>query len=267
MISDLPEPRYEHLPAAPLALVVWQLQFAEPADVVAGNVGTELARILATDDGGAFQLQRFAAPTISIAFGPAAAPQPAAAQAPQMEGWQLRRNQLAITVGRQAAAIETTDYYEWSTLRRTIELLLGGLAELTEAPAEQRLGLRYVDRLERSDVAHVADWTRWLAPWLHGPLGHDQLRDSVSAIAGQVDFDAEAGVRATLRYRAFPDAEHRGRQTVMLDFDAFREGYRIFDGPAVLAASDGLNDVSHRLFEASVTPALSAAFAAEEPAA
>src|SRR5689334_8307013 len=34
MLRELPDPRHEPLPQAPVELVVWQLQFAEPADVV-----------------------------------------------------------------------------------------------------------------------------------------------------------------------------------------------------------------------------------------
>ncbi len=262
MLTELPEPQHRSLPAAPLELVVWQLQFAEPADVAAPRVGTELAASLSADDGPPVQLQRVAMQTLAVAFGPGG-PVPAAPmveQAPAGQGWQLRRDSLAITVNPQAVSVETTAYPGWEAFRGLLARVLERLQSLVAMPGEQRLGLRYVDRVVHPDVRRVEDWKPWLAEWLHGPLVDARLAGAVLALAQQVDFDAGAGTRATLRYRAFADPEQRQRQTVMLDFDCFREGYRLFDAEDVVVASDHLNDTSHRLFEASITPPLYATF-------
>lgn len=264
MLHHLPEPRHEPLPQAPVELVVWQLQFAEPADVVPPPVGTTLAERLAQDGAGPFQLQRLTGQTFSISLPvPGAQAVPPAEQA-QIEGWTLRRGPVAVTVNRQSLSVETNAYETWSSFRAVVDLAVQALAEAVLLPGEQRLGLRYVDRIVRPGVRRLEDWTGLIAPWLTGPLGHQQLRDVVGAYAQQVDFLPQAdGIRATLRQRAFADSEQRGRQTVILDFDVFREGYRLIEADATLATTDQMNDLAHRLFETSITTPLYDAFATE----
>lgn len=263
MLRDLPEPRKEPLPQAPVALVVWQLQFAEPADVVPPAVGTGLAEGLGRDGGGPFQLQRLTTQTFAISFPGSGQPVPQAEQA-QIEGWSLRRGPVAVTVNRQSLSVETNAYETWASFRVVVDNAVQALAGAVLLPGEQRLGLRYIDRIVRPGVRELEDWTGLLAPWLIGPLTHPQLRDEVTAYAQQIDFDAQAdGLRATLRQRAFADAEQRGRQTVILDFDVFREGYRLIETDTTLAVTDRMNDLAHRLFEASITEPLYTAFATE----
>lgn len=264
MLHDLPEPQSEPLPQAPVELVVWQLQFAEPADVVPPGVGTALAERLAEDGSGAFQLERLTTQTFAISFpgaGPHAMPQ---AEQAQIEGWTLRRGPLAVTVNRESLSIETNVFEAWSSFRGVVERAVQTLAEAVLLTGEQRLGLRYVDRIFQPGVRKLEDWAGLLAPWLTGPLTHSQLGEAVAAYAQQVDFDTRAdGIRATLRQRAFSDRERRGRQTVILDFDVFREGYRLIEVDPVLATTDHMNDLAHRLFEASITESLYNAFARE----
>lgn len=262
MLRDLPDPRHEPLPQAPVELVVWQLQFAEPADVVPPAVGTTLAERLAHDPGGPFQLQRLTTQTFAVSFpGPGT---PGVAEQAQIDGWTLRRGALAVTVNRQALSVETNLYEGWATFRRIVQLAVQGLAEAILLPGEQRVGLRYVDRITRPGVRKLEDWGDLLAPWLSGPLAHPQLRDAVAAYAQQIDFDAQQdGLRATLRQHAFADAQARGRQTVILDFDVYRNGYRLIEPDATLQTTDQMNDLAHRLFEASITETLYAAFATE----
>ena len=263
MISNLPEPHHDRLPAAPLELAVWQLQFTEPADVQDPAIGTGVAEALAGDGRGSFQLNRLIAPTVSIGFGPAGPLPPTTPEQPEIDGWQLRRGQLVVNVARAAISVETTAYDGWPEFRATVEALCVRLAELIDVPAEQRLGLRYVDRILVPRVQRPADWDGLLAPWLTAPLVHEQLGDAVLANSGQLELAVSDDVQTTIRHRAFPDFDRRGRQTVILDYDTFRQGYRPFSAGAAVETSDRFNDISHRLFEASITPELYAVFARE----
>ena len=224
MLRDLPEPRNDPLPQAPVALVVWQLQFSEPADVVPPAVGAELAERLARDGGGPFQLQRLTTQTFAIAF-PAWPPQVPQAEQAQIEGWALRRGAVAVTVNRQSLSVETNDYETWAEFPRRRRPRGTSVGRDCPSARGAALGppLRRPDRATRR--RELENWRASLAPWLIGPLTHPHLRDEVTAYAQQVDFDAQAdGLRATLRQRAFADAEQRGTQTVILDFEYF-EGY------------------------------------------
>src|SRR5688500_13336679 len=110
MLHDLPEPRDYPLPQAPVEVVVWQLQFAEPADVVPPAVGTTLAERLSADGGGTFQLQRLTAQSFAIAFpGPGGQGAPQAEQS-SIEGWTLRRGPVVVTLNRQSLSVETNAY-------------------------------------------------------------------------------------------------------------------------------------------------------------
>ncbi|RKQ92984.1 uncharacterized protein (TIGR04255 family) [Solirubrobacter pauli] len=264
MIADLPEPQHEHLASAPLELAVWQLQFSEPAAVQDPAVGTQVAEALASDGHGAFQLTRLSSQMI-FAFASGQAPQPPESVEP--DGWQLRRGQLVVNLNRQSLSVETTAYQGWDRFSAVFGALCRALeVSAVDLPGEQRLGLRYVDRISLPGVRKPADWEGLLAPWLVASMTHEHLGDAVLAAAGQVELAVEEGSQATLRYRAFPDFERRGRQTVMLDFDTFRQGYRTFSTQTILDTSNQFHDVAHRLFEASITSELRAVFGREKEA-
>lgn len=266
MLADLPEPRRHPLPQAPVELVVWQLQFAEAAPVGAPATGPALAARLTGDGEGAFQLQRLNQPAFSISLGAAVPGVPQAAPQPT-DGWVLRRGPLTITVAPAALTVETYAFSDWPSFRALVDLTLQSLVETVLLPGEQRLGLRYVDHVVHAGVRQIKQWSELLAPWLVGPLAHAQLGDAVAAHAQQVDFEPDpTGTRATVRQRVFADADRRGRPTAILDFDVFREGYRLVEPEEVLRATDHLDDLAHRLFEASITETLYTTFAnASEP--
>lgn len=178
------------------------------------------------------------------------------------QGWVLRRGPTAVTVGPQALSLETNSYETWAAFRLLVERALAALSESVLLPGAQRLGLRYVDRVSRPGVRRPTDWTNLLEGWLLGPLAHPHLGEAVGAYAQQIDFEPDVqNIRATVRQRVFADAEQRGRQTVILDYDVFREGYRLIEPEETMMATDQMNDVSHRLFDASITEPLRNAFA------
>ncbi len=260
MLRDLPDPNHELLPHAPVELVVWQLQFAEPADVGSPEVGTKFADALA-DEHGPFQLQRLAVPTLVLPFPNSVQPLPT--QIDPAAGWTLSRSGTVLTLNAQALSLETNRYETFVSFRAALERAITSLHETVTNLSESRLGLRYVDRLLHPGVRRPADWSALLMPWLTGPLGHPALGEAVAAYAQQIDFQPDSeSIRATVRQRVFADAEQRGRETVILDYDVFREGYRAFDPEHTLEATDRMHDVAQRLFGASMTDSLRAVFAA-----
>jgi len=267
MLSDLPEPNRAPLPGSPLELVVWQLQLAEPLEIGDPKVGTGLQAAL-SDEAGQFGLARLAPPALTVAVtqGSVPAGQPSAVEPfPPEEGWRLQRDGLVVTLNNQALTLESSAYTDWDDFRPIFERSLQALANLVELSGEQRLGLRFVDKVVRSDVERPSDWTPWIESWLLGPLQHPTLADSVQGLAQQIDFDAGEGLRLTLRSRVFPDPERRGRSSCLLDFDAFREGYRLYDLQGVLETSDALNTLSLQVFQTSITSDLYNAFAGTLP--
>jgi uncharacterized protein (TIGR04255 family) len=257
MISDLPVPDRARLAGSPLELVVWQLQFAEPADVRAPDVGRRIAEAMSDHARARSHLRRIAPPAITLAVGGSAGGRiPLPDEAP-VNGWQVRAGELVATIDQSSLAVETAKFEDWESFQAALAAVVDAFADcVREPPGEQRLGLRYVDRIIRPEVQRLSDWESWLAAWLLGATAHPQLRDAVTAMAQQVDCDAGDGLRVTIRQRAFNDMERRGQPTMLLDFDAFRDGYRSFAANDVLATTDELNDISHRVFRAAITDRL-----------
>jgi uncharacterized protein (TIGR04255 family) len=257
MFADLPDLDAASSPRTAPQIVVWQLQFAGAADVASSDVGTAVASALAEHLGGRPHLTRLAPPTFTVAVGSGATAAPTSEGTPN--GWQIRLGELVATLDRQFLAVETTNLESWErfslVIHETLSAFTAGLAG-SEHPGEQRLGLRYVDRIAPAPVQDITDWTGWLQPWLLGATTQPQLSDAVVAFAQQVDWEDDDGLRATVRQRAFADVERRGRPAMLLDFDVFREGYRPFDAEDIRVATEHLNDVSGRLFRAAITDRL-----------
>lgn len=260
MIADLPDPNHAQLPHSPLELVVWQLQFAEPLQVMDPEIGTGLQVGLSADDPDGFRLERLnLGPSVTVAFGQGAVapPEPPGSQ----EGWRLQRGELIVTLVGNALTLESRAYTVWDDLRAVIERTLESLTRLVAPQAQQRVGLRFVDKIVRPEVETARDWEPWIESWLLGPLQNPDLGPSVSALAQQFEFDAGSDLRIALRSRIFPDPERRGRSSCLLDSDAFRLGYRVFDKDDVLETSDSLNILSLQVFQAAVTQTLYEALA------
>lgn len=254
MIQDLPQPDATPLANAPVEVVVWQLRFAEPADVGGTAIGGAMAE--AFNVIGRPHLSRHGSQSVVLAVGPGG-PQVSGSEGHAQTGWQVRVDNLVATIDRDFIAIETTNFEEWARFRHGVEILVNTFeAAVPQAPGTQRLGLRYVDRVNRPEVKRVADWEAWLAPWLLGPLSQPQLEGATLAMAQQIDWDAGDEARATMRQRAFDDPENRDRPTVILDFDVFRDGYVSFAPAEVLETTDRFNDIAHRLFRAAITDRL-----------
>lgn len=252
-MENLPEAASKLLPGSPLELVVCQLVFAEPANIGAEGIGLRLRDALSLEDDSA-QLDRLEAAALQLTIGGAGPPEigtPAARE----HGWRVTRGPLTVTVSTDALTIETTRYTDWAAFRGSLRRALDALhAHRGALPrAESRLGLRYVDRIERPDVEEVRDWTRWINRWVVGPLGHEQVRDEVLTFRQQVEFDAGRGFKTTLRTAIFPDPARRGRPVCVLDFDSYRLGYHPLAANEVLNAADCLHRISAKMFRAAIT--------------
>ncbi len=263
---SLPDPETQRLPGSPLELVVCQIQFAEAIDVASDPVGLQLAAALGDD----YLLEGVVnqQPMVQFAVGPPSVGPPGVStqQAPRI-GWKLSRGPWSVTCVPDGLTIETSDYSQWADLEAVLAQSLGALHGTVGLKSEQRLGLRYVDRIRRPDVDSVGEWQRWINPWVIGPIADEAFRDSVVALQQQVDFDAGEGLRTTLRSAIFADPANKGRAVCVLDFDTYRLGYRPFDREEVQAAFQRLHRLSLKMFQAAITPELFKEFqGADHPA-
>lgn len=240
-------------------MVVFQLQFAEGVKASPEDVGEGLRDALSAALG-EYTLERFTPAVFQFAFSQGLPTEMQPPGTPEA-GWRLSRGPWSVSINGEALTIETSAYTDWPEFRHVVELVLDTVSAQTSPTAEQRLGLRYVNRIERRDVQRPSDWNSWIEPWVLGSLAHRGLGEAVLSAQQQIDFDAGEGLRTTLRSAIYSDAARKGRAICMLDFDSYRLGYRRFNRDDILSAADRLRRLTLKMFQTSITEDLYKEFA------
>jgi uncharacterized protein (TIGR04255 family) len=249
-VINLPPPDTRRLAQAPLALVVCQLRFGDPLAIDDPRVGTglrDLVRDLIGDD---VELERATAPdfVIAISSGEEAPP------SREVPGFRVTHPSLTVSLGPGAVAIETTDYSEWAEFSMWFARIVEFVSETLNPPAEGRLGLRMINRLHKPELREPADFRSWIREWLLMPVVEEPISGGVVGFQQQCDLRAAGDLRITLRSALFPDRDQGGRLTFLLDYDAYRTGYRVFDAKDITQAASALNSLILQVFQHSITP-------------
>jgi uncharacterized protein (TIGR04255 family) len=251
-VINLPPPDRTLLPKSPLDLVVVQLRFGDAFPVDDERVAFALSDALQEQDS-RFVPERAQSVSVTIAgsLGGAVVPNVAAGGT----GWRLVAGQTTVQLTGDALSVETRAYSGWAAFHELFAIALRAVAATSAPRSESRLGLRMIDKIPRHDAKTARDVAEDIRPWLRGPLEDDQLASGVLAIQHQSELEAHAG-RLTVRSSIFEDPEARGAFTLLLDYDAFRIGYRRFDLDGILASATDLNDLCLQVFRHSVSDRL-----------
>ena len=251
MPLNLPEPDQTRLPRSPLDLVVCQLRFEQQPSA------SESATALAIRDalGGAERyprLDQVQAQALNVVFGPGLAPAMGAPAA----GWRLQSadGQWVVSLMPDHVALETTRYEGWDEFRDRFGELLDATAAQLAPGIEQRLGLRYIDRIAETRANSPADWQPYLNSDLLGLVLDDALGPSVTAARQQLLLDLGEGFVCTFTHGFLPG--EADRLDYLLDFDLSREGGRPFAVDGIRTALEVLHVDALKLFHASVSEAL-----------
>jgi uncharacterized protein (TIGR04255 family) len=149
------------------------------------------------------------------------------------------------------AALETTAYTTWDEFQPRLATLIDATAEHVRPTFEQRLGLRYVDRIRELELATAPEWEPFIAPELLGLAGHPQLGQAIKTAQQQILLDVDDGVQCLLRHGLIAD-EQRGVADYVLDYDVHRVRSRPFDAESIKEAAEVFNRAALQLFQASV---------------
>jgi uncharacterized protein (TIGR04255 family) len=257
MPLKLPEPDQSRLPRSPLDLVVCQLRFEAQPQV--GDAALALA--VQTALGGETRyprLEQVQAQAFNVVLGPGVAP--AMGQAPAGTGWRLQSpdSRWSVSLMPNHVSLETTDYTVWDDFRDRMLELVDAAADHIAPGIEQRLGLRYIDRISEVQARTPRDWEPYLVPELLGLIRHDTLGTAVTAARQQLLLDLGEGFSCTFTHGLLP--EDGERLNYLLDYDLSREGGRPFDPGGVRAALEVLHTDALKLFHASVTDELIGVF-------
>lgn len=251
MPLPLPAPDRTRLARSPLELVVCQLRFETRAQVDDAHVALAIHEALG---GAAGRYPRFESlgQTVNLMVGPGAPP---AVSQQAVSGWRYQSadGSWIVSVAPENVSLETTGYTEWEDFSQRMRELLDVTASHIGPGIEQRLGLRYIDRITEVDASSPADWKPYLAPELLGLALHDPLGAAVKITRQQLLLDLGDGYSCSVGHGFVPE---NNRLNYLLDFDLFREGGRPFSVDRVSEALEVLHEDAGKLFQASITSEL-----------
>jgi uncharacterized protein (TIGR04255 family) len=172
-------------------------------------------------------------------------------------GWRFASADGAwvITLMPDNFSLETSAYTTWTDdFAPRLSALIDAVAAHVEPTFEQRIGLRYVDRIDELGLTELETWKRYLRPEVLGLVLHPELGPGVRSYQQQLAIELAEGVMAGLRHG--PVVEPGGVVDYQLDYDIFRQGGRAFDAAAIKAAAAQFNMYALQLFQATVSDEL-----------
>lgn len=250
MPLDLPAPDPAQLARSPLELVVCQIRFDSPAIPRDGSVALALHDALGADAGPYPRMEQLNTMTIGIPL-----PQPAGLT----PGWRFASadGTWTVSVMPDNVALETRSYTTWgSDFCDRLALLIDVIADVLKPSIEQRIGLRYVDRIGEFKLAKLRDWKPYIGKEFLGLALHSKLGRHVETSQQVLTLALDSDISCVLRHGSVADEATRDKLDYLLDFDVFRQGGRPFDREGLKAVADQLNTYALQLFHAAVTPKL-----------
>jgi uncharacterized protein (TIGR04255 family) len=251
---DLPEPDRSRLARSPLELVVCQVRHERRLVVGEGSTALAVHEALGGAGGPYPSIDEVSGAEVNVVMG-IGAPN---VRETKTSGWRLTSADGAwvITLMPDNFSLETSAYTTWAEdFAPRLDALIAAVAERVQPTFEQRIGLRYVDRINELGLTELSAWQPYLSPELLGLALHPQLGPGVRTYQQQVVIELASGVTAGLRHGPVvePGRDHVDYQ---LDYDIFRQGGRPFVASEVIDAVAEFNTYALQLFQATVSDAL-----------
>ncbi|MGQ0714403.1 MAG: TIGR04255 family protein [Gemmatimonadaceae bacterium] len=165
-----------------------------------------------------------------------------------------------VTLTRDFLAIEDTEYERWEGFIAELDRARAALEDIYEPAFYTRIGLRYVDVLDRAVLGLPTEpWSSLLNPALVGVIGDPALRDDVSELATAASIRLNQVKGGTVRLQHGLKVPDNGEATqsspvYVIDADFFTQER---SSPAdVRPALDAFNHLAGNLFRWAITPVL-----------
>lgn len=255
-IADLPEPDTSQLARSPLELVVCQVRHDRRLVIGEGSTALAIQSALEGVGGDYPKIDEVAAPEVNLVVGPGI-------EAPgfretKTSGWRLTSADGAwvVTLMPDNFSLETTDYTTWEDdFAPRLHALIEAVSDHAQPAIEQRIGLRYVDRIAELGLTKLVDWEPFLRPEILGLVLHPELGPGVRTYQQQTVLDLDNGVTAGIRHGPVVTA---GNNVVdyQLDYDIFRQGGRAFGADEIKTTAGRFSVYALQLFHATVSDQL-----------
>jgi len=244
---ELPEPSRKRLRRSPLDLVVCQVRHDRDLSVADGKKAVRLGKAL----GDAYPVpEELHGQELRIQGGPGGVH---ARHEEVQGGWRFQSpdRKWTVTVTPEAYSLETTEYLDWDDFSGRLRVLTEAVGDLFDLDVEKRLGLRYIDKLSRSDVSEIGDWQHWVHPALLGPVLHPALGAAVDAHQGISRFLVDADATVMLRHAHVREDD---QWMLVMDHDCFRESVVEFTTDGIMKGVEHLHTVALQVFQALISP-------------
>lgn len=131
---------------------------------------------------------------------------------------------VTLTLATGSLSLTTTAYRDWTTFRSQLLPPLAALKEIYAPSFFTRVGLRYVDAINREDLG-VADkaWSELLKPWLLGELAEPLFERNSHVVRRQVMIRMPDGTGTVHLRHGFGTIAGKPGQTYVIDFDFSNE--------------------------------------------
>ena len=256
MAHDLPVADTTRLSRSPLELVVCQIRFEETLAVSDSRLIFAFHKALGGSRGHYPKIESVKGNRVEIAMGLGRVAGPVSEVA--FSGWRMQSTDgWVVTVMPDNVALESARYTTWSAdFLPRLEALIDATTRHIKPATEQRVGLRYVDRVSEPAVARPEAWRGLISDDLLGAILHPVLGPLVVGAQQHVVLDLEDGVRAIVRAGMLGERTAPESLAFVLDFDVFREGVREFDAASIKEAVSHFHDLNLRLFQQVATKEL-----------
>lgn len=245
----LPEPRREVLSRSPLSLVVCQVRHERDASVSETDLALKVHEVV-QDDYPVLEDQSTQELTITAgSSGVQSTP------AQVLTGWRMRTKDQSWTAVLMPDffSIETTRFSDWDDFRRRLNSFSRAVEEIYRPALEERVGLRFIDRMTHPEVARPRTWQGRIAPSFLGLIGDEKFADTVTGTQQVVQLDSDEGVGAIVRYGCVQEQTPSAQTVFLLDTDCYVQRGRAFSSDELLLVTETLHTLALQIFQAAIT--------------
>jgi uncharacterized protein (TIGR04255 family) len=162
-----------------------------------------------------------------------------------------------VNLTRNFVALETSKYVNWEEFREYTQLILSAILKSYALPFFTRIGLRYVNIIDRELLGlEQFEWSELLAGFIAGPLVlSEQLHIPEQRGSFQVEYGNPLDI-VHVRHGLLTDVTNESKSVYVLDNDFFTNDETITEVDDVIGKVDGYNTQNRRLFRSCIKDTL-----------
>ena len=155
----------------------------------------------------------------------------------------------------QSVGLTSLSYKCWERFRGQLNVAVAALQEVYQPSFFTRVGLRYQDLIDRSQIGlKEVPWSRLLQPAILGELAVKEIEENVQGVSRALQVKMPSGAGVVLLRHGFGTTPGRSEAGYVIDFDfSAEQKTEVADAQSVLSR---LHDEVGRAFRWCITPEL-----------